>query len=91
MLERSLTGRDLNVRAVPELLRVGVSVAAHAHVCVDPVRRVGGALAAPRRRVEVVVPGVLARVASVCVCAIEMARAKHTSRNRGGVFVRGSA
>ena len=73
---RSLTRRDLNVGAVPELLGVGISITTHAHAHVDPVCRVGGALAVPRRRIELVVSGVLARVARVCVCAIDSTKRK---------------
>ena len=61
-----LTGRDLDVGAVPVLLGVKVSVAAQTQTQSDPVSGVGGALAAPRRRVELVVSRVRARVASVC-------------------------
>ena len=79
----SLTRRDFNVGAVPELLGVSVPVAAHTHTQRDPVRRVGGALAAPRRRVELVVSRVPARVASVCtpLCRREQ---DPCPRSRGG-------
>ena len=43
----SLTGRDLNIGAVPELLGIGVSITTHAHAHVDPVCRAGGAPAVP--------------------------------------------
>ena len=62
----SLTRRDFNISAVPELFGVRVSVAAHAHAQVDPVCRAGSALAIPRCRVELVVSRVPARVARVC-------------------------
>ena len=59
----SLTRQEGDVAARPELLRVRCSLAADGHVEIDPVRRVGRALAVPRVRVEVVVPDVLAAVA----------------------------
>ena len=62
----TLTGSDLNVGAVPEFLGVRVSIATQAYAHVDPVCRAGGTLAVPRRRVELVVSRVPARVSRVC-------------------------
>lgn len=78
-----LTGCDLDVSAVPELLRVGVAVAAHADAGVDPTALGRGALARPDIwPVELCVPRVLARVAGVCV-AIERYNKQRTAVSWG--------
>lgn len=63
---RSLTGRNRDIGAVPELLRVSVAIAALPDGLVDPVSLGRGARAGPRGRVELGVSLVLARVAGVC-------------------------
>lgn len=64
--EGLLTGRDGDVRAVPELLRVRVSVTAERDSLVDPVFLVRCAFGWPRWGVELGVSLVLARVSGVC-------------------------
>ena len=61
-----LTGRDLDISAVPELLRVCRTVAALTDFLLDPVGLGRSARAGPGWRVELGVALVLARVPSVC-------------------------
>ena len=77
------TGRDGDVAARPELLRVGLCHPAEAPgVRRDPVLRVGRALAVPRVRVELVVPDVLAAVARHCSFRFNITTGESTKATR---------
>ena len=60
-----LTGRDADVGAGPELLRVGTVLPADGPVELDPLVLAAGALSRPRCGLELVVPDVLAGVSGV--------------------------